>query len=141
MHAFPPTKLAMTGYTVNVLRYLTSSNPTAVLTASAVPYSSKPQHEKVDKMFTATLAVESDIIGELHSNLNEPKIFGIIPRIPKLTATVQCQNGTVEIFNFLVPSYYHHITVSPSGKHQRIEKAYSFEGDAKGEDWWTTYRY
>ncbi|KAJ7155534.1 NAD(P)-binding protein [Mycena crocata] len=128
-------------YTVNVLRYLASSNPTAVLTAKAVPYSSRPQHEKVDKMFWATLSLEADIIGELHSNLSEPKIFGIIPRIPKLTATVRCESGTIEIFNFLIPSYYHYITVSPSGKPRRVEKAYSFKGAAKGEDWWTTYRY
>ncbi|KAJ6631476.1 hypothetical protein B0H10DRAFT_1978944 [Mycena sp. CBHHK59/15] len=120
-------------YTVNALRYLASANPTAVLTASA--------HDKVDKMFTATLALEHDIIGELHSNLCEPKLFGIIPRIPKLTATVRCEAGTVEIFNFLIPSYYHYITVTPTGKLARVEKAYTFEGAAKGEDWWTTYRY
>ncbi|KAJ7717666.1 NAD(P)-binding protein [Mycena metata] len=128
-------------YTVNVLRYLACSNPTAVLTARAVPYSSRPEHQKVDKMFWATLALEEDIIGELHSNLDEAKIFGIIPRIPKLSATVQCEKGTVEIFNFLIPHYYHSITVSPTGKPRRIEKAYSFNGVWKGEDWWTTYRY
>ncbi|KAJ7284898.1 NAD(P)-binding protein [Mycena rebaudengoi] len=128
-------------YTVNVLRYLTSSNPTSVLAASATPYSSQPQHEKVDKMFTATLTLENDILAELHSNLSEPKLFGIIPRIPKLTVTVFCEGGTVEIFNFLVPSYYHYIMVSPTKKSRRVEKAYSFKGAAKGEDWWTTYRY
>ncbi|KAJ7045736.1 NAD(P)-binding protein [Mycena alexandri] len=102
-------------YAVNVVRYLSSSNPTAVLTATAVPYTytSLPQHQKVDKSFTATLALENEIIGEPHSNLSVPKIFGIIPRIPKLTAT----------------------------KSATREKAYSFKGAAKGEDWWTTYRY
>ncbi|KAJ7446289.1 NAD(P)-binding protein [Mycena galericulata] len=128
-------------YTVNVLRYLASSNPMAVLSASAVPYSSRPEHKKVDKMFTATLELDNGIIGDLDSNLSEPKLLGIIPRIPKLTATVQCEGGTIEIFNFLVPSYYHYITVAPSGKARRVEKAYSFKGAAKGEDWWTTYRY
>jgi predicted dehydrogenase len=129
-----------TGYTVNVLRYLASGNPTAVLTAKAVPYSSRPEHAKVDKMFSATLALEKDIIGELHSNLDEAKIFGIIPRIPKLSATVRCEGGSVEIFNFLISHYYHSITVSPAKKPRRVEKAYSFKGDAKGEEWWTTYR-
>lgn len=37
--------------------------------------------------------------------------------------------------------YYHSITVSPKGGHKRVEKAYSFNGKAKGEDWWTTYRF
>ncbi|KAJ7497512.1 NAD(P)-binding protein [Mycena latifolia] len=129
-------------YTVNVLRYLASSNPTAVLSASAVPYSDRPEHKRVDKMFTATLALENEIIGELHSDLSEPKIWGIVPRIPKLTATVRCEGGTIQIFNFMVPSYYHYITITPgSGKARRVEKAYSFNGTAKGEGWWTTYRY
>ncbi|KAJ7929022.1 NAD(P)-binding protein [Mycena leptocephala] len=128
-------------YTVNVLRYLSSANPTAVLTAKAVPYSSRPEHKQVDKMFWATLALEKDIIGELHSNLSEPKLFGIIPRIPKLSAIIQCEGGSIQIFNFLIPDYYHSITVSPSGERRRVESAYSFKGAAKGEDWWTTYRY
>ncbi|KAJ7226254.1 hypothetical protein B0H12DRAFT_1149270 [Mycena haematopus] len=128
-------------YTVNILRYLASSNPTTVLTAKAVRYSSRPEHKQVDEMFWATLALDNDIIGELHSNLDEPKIFGIIPRIPKLSATVQCARGTVEIFNFLIPHYYHSITVAPTGKSRRVEKAYSFNGAANGEVWWTTYRY
>ncbi|KAF7330914.1 NAD(P)-binding protein [Mycena venus] len=130
-----------TGYTVNVLRYLASSNPTAVITAKAVPYSSRPEHKQVDKMFWATFALENDIIGELHSNLEEPKLFGFIPRVPKLSATVECAGGTVKIFNFLIPHYYHSITISPTGKSRRVERAYSFNGAAKGEDWWTTYRY
>ncbi|KAF7330919.1 NAD(P)-binding protein [Mycena venus] len=130
-------------YTVNVLRYLASSNPTAVLTARAIPYSPRPEHAQVDKTFWATLALENDIIGELHSNLSEPKIFGIIPRMPKLQARVQCEKGSVEIFNFLIPHYYHYITVKPKGKgkRRRVEKAYTFKGAAKGEEWWTTYRY
>ncbi|KAJ7115827.1 hypothetical protein C8R44DRAFT_215019 [Mycena epipterygia] len=134
-------KRFITGYTVNVLRYLASANPTAVLTARAIPYSSRPEHKQVDKMFWATLSLERDIIGSLHANLSEPKLFGIIPRIPELTASVQCEGGSVEIFNFLVPSYYHSITGSPAGKPRRVEKAYSFEGAARGEDWWTTHRY
>jgi hypothetical protein len=112
-----------------------------VLTAKAVPYSSRPEHKQVDKMFWATIALENDVIGEIHSNLDEPKFFGIIPRIPKLSATVECAGGKVEIFNFLIPHFYHYITVSPSGKPRRVEKAYSFKGAAKGADWWTTYRF
>ncbi|KAJ6454529.1 NAD(P)-binding protein [Mycena vitilis] len=119
------------GYVGNVLRYLASSNPTAVLTAKAISYSSRPEHKQIDKMFWATLALENDIIGELHSNLDEPGLFGIIPRIPKLSATVECEGGTLKIFNFLVPHYYLYITVSPAGKPRA----------AKGEVWWTTYRY
>nr|GAT56738.1 NAD(P)-binding protein [Mycena chlorophos] len=128
-------------YTLNVLRYLAGCNPVDVLTAKAVPYSTKPEHKQVDKMFWATLAMERESVGEIHSNLDEKKLWGIIPRIPKLSAIVECANGKVEIFNFLIPHFYHSITVSPAGKSRRVERAYSFKGIAKGEDWWTTYRY
>ncbi|KAJ7634726.1 NAD(P)-binding protein [Roridomyces roridus] len=128
-------------YTVSILRYLASSNPTEVLTAKAVPYSTRPEHKQVDKMFWATLSLQPEIIGELHANLDESKIFGFIPRFPTISAKVQCEKGTVEMFNFLAPSIYHSIAVSPKGKRRRVEKAYTFKGVAKGEAWWTTYRY
>lgn len=127
-------------YTVNVLRYLASSNPTSVLTATAVPFSPRPEHQKVDKSFTATLALDNDIFGEIHSNLSEPWIFGIIPRIPKLSATVKCEAGEISIFNYLIPHKYHTITVKPKGKASRVEKAYSFKDGSKGTDSWSTYR-
>ncbi|KAJ3745135.1 NAD(P)-binding protein [Lentinula detonsa] len=112
-------------YTVNVLNYLASpSKPKSILSASAESYSSAPQHKQVDKEFTAT-----------------SRILGIIPRFPKLKATVHCEGGTVEIFNFLIPHYYHYITVSSIGKQSRVEKAYKFTNGSKGEEWWTTYRY
>ncbi|KAK7043766.1 hypothetical protein VNI00_008378 [Paramarasmius palmivorus] len=129
-------------YTVNVLRYLASPyKPKSVLSASAEPYTSAPQHKQVDRKFTATIDLEHDILGEISSDLNEPRIMGIIPRMPKLKATVQCEGGTIEIFNFLIPHYYHYITVNPTGKKSRVEKVYRFADDSKGEEWWTTYRY
>ncbi|KAJ3796309.1 NAD(P)-binding protein [Lentinula aff. detonsa] len=129
-------------YTVNVLNYLASpSKPKSILSASAERYSSAPQHKQVDKEFTATVSLENDILGELFSNLNESRILGIIPRFPKLKATVHCEGGTVEIFNFLILHYYHYIAVSSIGKQSRVEKAYKFTNGSKGEEWWTTYRY
>ncbi|KAK7019023.1 NAD(P)-binding protein [Favolaschia claudopus] len=94
-------------YTVNVLRYLASCNPPGSPRCEGRSLFSRPEHKQVDKMFWATLSMEKEIVGELHSNLDEPKIIGIIPRIPKLSAI----------------------------------KAHSFEGTAKGEDWWDYYRY
>ncbi|KAJ3979019.1 NAD(P)-binding protein [Lentinula detonsa] len=126
-------------YTVNVLNYLASpSKLKSILSAFAKRYSSAPQHKQVDKEFTATVSIENDILGELFSNLNEWRILGIIPRFPKLKATVHCEGGTVEIFNFLIPHYYHYITVSSTGKQSRVEKAYKFTNGSKGEEWWTT---
>ncbi|KAL0061120.1 hypothetical protein AAF712_012114, partial [Marasmius tenuissimus] len=129
-------------YTVNILQYLASpSKSKSVLSATATVFSPQPQHKQIDNKFSATIDVENDILGEISSELNEPRIFGIIPRLPKLKATVHCEGGTVEIFNFLIPHFYHYITVSPSGKSSRVEKAYKFSDGSKGEEWWTTYRY
>ncbi|KAF9262879.1 NAD(P)-binding protein [Marasmius fiardii PR-910] len=129
-------------YAVNVSRYLAApSKPKSVLSASAVPYSSEPQFKQVDKKFNATVDFEHDIFVELFADLSVPRIFGIFPRLPSLTATVRCEKGTIEIFNFLIPHFYHYITVSPVGKKSRVEKAYQFADGTKGEEWWTTYRY
>ncbi|THU83074.1 NAD(P)-binding protein [Dendrothele bispora CBS 962.96] len=129
-------------YTINVLNYLASpSKSKSVMSASAEHYSSAPQHKQIDKKFTATVNLENDILGELFSDLNESRIFGVIPRIPKLKAVIHCEGGTVEIFNFLIPHFYHYITVTPTGKRSRVEKAYKFADGSKGEEWWTTYRY
>ncbi|KAJ7579069.1 hypothetical protein C8J56DRAFT_1059310 [Mycena floridula] len=71
-------------YAVNsILRHLASSNPKSVLSASAVRYSARPGHERVDKSFNATLPLsfEKDI------------------------ATVECEGGTIEINNCLVPPF------------------------------------
>ncbi|KAF5340923.1 hypothetical protein D9758_012160 [Tetrapyrgos nigripes] len=100
-------------YTVNVLNYLASPNkPKSVLTASAEPYSSATEHKQIDKNY-----------------------FWNDSSFPKLKATVRCEGGSIEIFNFLMPHYYHYITVSPKGKRSRTEKAYKFGDGSKGEDW------
>ena len=77
-----------------------------------------------------------------------PFTFGVLPRIPQITATVQCEGGEVEIYNYIVPTYYHSIKVTTkdgaSGSKTRFEKIYTFPDakvEGKGESWWTTYRY
>jgi hypothetical protein len=50
----------------------------------------------------------------------------------------------VELFNFLLPTIYHSITISKRDGTSRVEKAYKFSDagvDGKGEEWWTTWRY
>ncbi|KAG7086097.1 hypothetical protein E1B28_003612 [Marasmius oreades] len=129
-------------YPINFVRYLAAPHkPKTVVSASAVPYTSAPQHKQVDRKFTATLDFEHDILVDVFADLDEPRFLGMLPRIPKLKATVRCEGGTVEIFNFLIPHFYHYITVSPTGKTSRVEKAYRFADGSKGEEWWTTYRY
>ena len=72
-----------------------------------------------------------------------PSSFGF-PKFPQVSAKVSCEGGTIEIFNYPMPTAYHYITVEKRGEKARSEKVYTFaEGkmEGKGEDWWTTYRY
>jgi len=72
-----------------------------------------------------------------------PDLFGFIPRLDGAVVQVTCEQGVVHMFNFPLPVIYHYITVIPHGGKKRTEKAYLFPPGslAKGEEWWSTYRY
>ena len=66
--------------------------------------------------------------------------------LPDAKMRVECENGDLEILNFVGPTFYHSIKVrvkDSNGKYkkERVEKAYTFKDGSKGEEWWTTYRY
>jgi predicted dehydrogenase len=67
--------------------------------------------------------------------------------MPDIKVTVKCENGEVELYNYIAPVLYHWIRVrvqDPNRKgkvNERVEKVYKFGDGSKGEDWWTTYRY
>ena len=67
--------------------------------------------------------------------------------MPDIGVTVNCENGEVELYNYVAPGLYHWIRVrvqdtSTKGKvKERVEKAYKFWDGGQGEEWWTTYRY
>ncbi|KAJ3523115.1 hypothetical protein NMY22_g11593 [Coprinellus aureogranulatus] len=133
-------------YPMNCIRYLSSSNPTAILDVShRVHQPSKAPSSyvaNIDEKTVASLALPNDATAKLTCDLREPKILGFIPRIPKLDALVECEGGKIELYNFVLPSMYHTITVTPRNGRARKEKVYTFkEGPLKGEPWWETYRY
>ncbi|THG96182.1 hypothetical protein EW026_g5612 [Hermanssonia centrifuga] len=71
-------------YTINCLRYLTSSNPTSVLSATPDLVPSKTDSPSlVDAGTTATLAFPSDITGTLTCHLCKPPTLRVIPKLPK----------------------------------------------------------
>jgi len=73
--------------------------------------------------------------------------FRLLPRMVDIRVKVECENGEMELYNYLIPTLYHWIRVrtkDASGKgkvKERVEKAYKFADGGKGEEWWTTYRY
>lgn len=138
----------MTGYTISSVRYLASADPISVLTATSSFYGSLPAaNEPIDTGTRATLAFPNDVTASINCDFDVPWRFGFIPRVPDLTVNVECERGSVELFNFIAPVLYHWIRVrtdDPSGKgktKERIEKTYKFQNGEKGEEWWTTYRY
>ncbi|KAG9315749.1 NAD(P)-binding protein [Chiua virens] len=132
-------------YTLSCVRYLAKSDPTAVVTASAVKF---PKDSRIDTATSAELLfppsnpggepVKATIKCDLSANQ-----FGFLPRWSDLYVLAECERGSVKLFNFPMPTIFHTITVSPTGGKTRTEKAYKFPPSSgfKGEDWWTTYRY
>jgi predicted dehydrogenase len=141
----------LVGYTLNVIRYLSSSDPISVLSASHqlhIPRSSPSDFvPNVDRATAATLSLPNDIVATLNCDLGTPHYLGFIPHMPKIGVVVECEGGEIKMFNFVAPTYYHWITVHTrdgTKQNSRTEKVYKFVDagvDAKGEEWWTTYRY
>lgn len=77
-------------------------------------------------------------MGTITCDLAMPPTLGVIPKIPQISAVVKCENGEVELFNFVAPAMYHWIKVKGNGKAKtRVEKVYRFDGGKE----WSTYRY
>jgi predicted dehydrogenase len=108
------------------MRFFASAEPTTV--QSVKHELDSPQ---VDRATTAT--------GKIHCDLAAPPRLFLVPRIPDLTAEIVCEKGSLRVFNYVAATMYHSITVNPTGKTARVEKAYTFPD--LGEPWWTSYRY
>ncbi|KAJ4473635.1 NAD(P)-binding protein [Lentinula aciculospora] len=140
-------------YTLNCIRYLTSSDPTSVVSATAFPLKAANINEtKIDRAMNATLALPNDVLATLEVDLAMPWEF-FPPKLFKFWVEVKCEGGDVELLNFVLPTFCHSIKVSTKAggtTTKRIEKVYKFadahmDDNSKaldlGEDWWLTYRY
>ncbi|KAF8551684.1 NAD(P)-binding protein [Imleria badia] len=133
-------------YPLSCVRYLAKSDPTAVISASAVKFH---KDARIDTATSATLLFPPSSPGEepvkvtIRCDFSLPNILGFIPRWPDVSVRAVCEQGSVELFNFPQPVIYHNIKVSPAGGKTRTEKAYKFlpSSGLKGEEWWSTYRY
>jgi hypothetical protein len=118
----------------------------SVLTATSTVYPSPSATEQlVDLGTKATLSFPNDVTATLDCDFEEPwwGPFRLLPRMVDIRVKVECEDGEIELFNYILPTFYHWIRVlSGKGKaKQRVEKAYKFSDGSKGEEWWTTYRY
>jgi len=141
-------------YLMNCMRYLSSSNPISVISATPTPLKDADiSVTKIDRAINATLTFPNDIIGTLYGDMAMPWEY-FPPRLTKLWVEVKCEGGSVELINFVLPMFWHTIRVykkEGATTSQRVEKVYKFAdapapGDETkvlnlGEDWWMTYRY
>ncbi|KAJ7091542.1 NAD(P)-binding protein [Mycena belliarum] len=121
-------------YTISAMRYFAGGDPTSVL--SAAHELDSPQ---VDRQTSATLALPGGVTGDIFCDLGMPPYLKLIPRLPRLGAVIECEGGRIAIVNYVMPTIYHSITVTPQNGKRRVEKVYTFP--TLGEPWWTSYRY
>lgn len=131
-------------------RYMSSADPVSVIGTSHVAYVPKPElpgyTRNVDRRMEATLAMPNDATISMTCDLAAPPTLGFIPQWPQIRTRVECALGTLEMFNHVMPTIYHSITVKIKGGATRVEKVYrgqQIEGSKPvvGEEWWTTYRF
>ncbi|KZO95415.1 NAD(P)-binding protein [Calocera viscosa TUFC12733] len=139
-------------YLTSMSRFVTGREPDSVLSASPV-FQNKEQEPQIDRKMEFTLsfpALPAEVEGptaDCLCDLSTPwwGPFGLIPPMPDMSVRVQCERGEATLSNFVMPSFFHGITVSgPAGS--RTERVYGWgkegvEKGWKGESWWTTYRY
>ncbi|KAJ7149260.1 hypothetical protein C8R43DRAFT_1088243 [Mycena crocata] len=87
---------------------------------------------------SATFALSGSATGTVLCDLAVPPTLGLIPSIPDLGAVIQCENGELRIFNYMMPALSHSITVAPTGRKSSVEKAYTLPDIGEPE---STYRY
>lgn len=126
---------------MNCIQYLSSSTEASVLSVMHepfVPRSAPADYVKnVDRRTDARLELANGVTASVACDLSMPLTWGFIPKFPQIRVVVDCELGSIDMFNFVMPTLYHSITVKIRGGHRRVEKVYK----GQGEEWWSTYRY
>ncbi|KAI0313880.1 hypothetical protein OF83DRAFT_1139430 [Amylostereum chailletii] len=126
-------------YTLDSLRYITSSNPLEVVSAKST---SHLNDAKIDRRMEATFAFPSDISADTVIDLQEPGWgpFNLIPHVVKNSMCIKLEGGEINHYGLTLPHLFHNIKVKPTKGAARTEKAYKFKSGL-GEEWWSSYRY
>ncbi|KAF9558734.1 NAD(P)-binding protein [Agrocybe pediades] len=127
-------------YDVDILRYLAGSEPIGV---GSVTYTPSPKAQNMDKIVEGVLEFPGDVTGTFSTDSALPNLLGVIPQFD-FSLTVECEEGSIKLSNYMVPQIHHSITVTKTtaGK-KRVEKLYKPApgSGAPGEEWWSTFRY
>lgn len=125
---------------MNVMLYMSSSIPESVTdTSFTLKNASSDAARNVDRQATATMALSNGATAFLDVDLSAPAKYAVVPNF-SIKFRVEGDRGSVEMSNFIMPSFLHTITVKLKDGESRTEKVYKAK-DGVGEEWWTTYRY
>ncbi|KDQ14928.1 hypothetical protein BOTBODRAFT_131922 [Botryobasidium botryosum FD-172 SS1] len=139
-------------YPLSAMRYLLDAEPLSIESSIPIPHHLNPT--AIDRGFHAVLAFPNSVTAELSCDYQLPLWglgpFRFLPRGPQSWLTVHLEGGDISTNNFIIPTFYHYIQVSPKAKgtKARTEKVYTFPKSVTGggnlvedEAWWTSYRY
>jgi predicted dehydrogenase len=91
-------------YTINVLRYLAGEEPEVIQAAA------KLASPGIDRRMDAEMRFPSGITGHIRASLLSSDLLRIAVRVTG-------EEGTLNLFNFIAPHFYHRLTVrTPRGK-------------------------
>ncbi|KAH9834562.1 uncharacterized protein C8Q71DRAFT_769606 [Rhodofomes roseus] len=127
-------------YPLSAIRFFSSSDLAKVESAKAIGHERDPA--RIDRAMQTHLVLQSSVEADVFVDYAMPGWgpFHIIPRMVKCNIHLELEGGTIDFFNFVMPTLYHSITVKPTGKKARVEKVYEYK-DGLGKEWWSTYRY
>ncbi|KAF9558733.1 NAD(P)-binding protein [Agrocybe pediades] len=126
-------------YDVDIFRYLTGSEPTGV---GSVAYTPSPKAKNMDKTADGVLEFPGEVTAAFSTDIALEIKLGFIPQFD-FSLVVECEEGSINLSNYMIPQIYHSLTVTKSNGQKRVEKVYkpASGSGAHGEEWWSTFRY
>ncbi|KAF4610504.1 hypothetical protein D9613_006682 [Agrocybe pediades] len=126
-------------YDVDIFRYLTGSEPTGV---GSVAYTPSPKAKNMDKTADGVLEFPGEVTAAFSTDISLEIKLGFIPQFD-FSLVVECEEGSINLSNYMIPQIYHSLTVTKSNGQKRVEKVYkpASGSGAHGEEWWSTFRY
>ncbi|EGN91588.1 hypothetical protein SERLA73DRAFT_148399 [Serpula lacrymans var. lacrymans S7.3] len=123
-------------YPISCMRYLASSNPTVDSAKTII------RSENIDRLIDAKLTFPPSLPATIKTDsaMEGWGPFKLFPQWIKMVLRVDCEDGAIEIRNFVLPHVWHSITVIPKKGKSWVEKAYKPK-EGLGEEWWSAYRY
>ena len=106
--------------------------------------------KRVDEAMESKSVIEQDgkppVNCHVQADMRTPNLFGIIPKFWQLAplVVVELEKARIEFSNFVIPAYFHSITITEKGTGQKRTERYYVDGPewgSRGKPWWTTYRY